>query len=414
MADPPISDPMQSTVPIAMDAATYAVRLVLIVGHVELYRWLRGRLASQGIRAGRWIAAAAAVIGVTLVFSSELMELDFDLLGMDRNPTFWRLLAGFWTAGFFGAYAMLNSWRLIRRMRQAWQTASRESLQHNSADVVEPTRREALATLAKTSLAVPFAFSGYGTFIARAAFEVRENEISFRNLPPDLDGLRIAQVTDIHAGPHLSSKQMRRIVEMANETKPQLAFITGDLVTKLGDPLEGCIDIFSKLKADSGIWGCMGNHEHFCESEDYVVDYGRKRGMEFMRQTTADLRFGQARLNLVGVDYQRKSRPYLEAAEQWVDPAAFNLLLSHNPDVFPTAAELGYDLTVSGHTHGGQVTIEIVEQHVNAGRFYTPYVAGAYNIDDKSLYVSRGVGTVNLPMRIGALPEITLLTLRRA
>lgn len=405
---------MQSTVPIAMDAATYAVRLVLILGHVELYRWLRGRLAAHGIRAGRWIAAAAAVIGVALVFSSELMELDFDPFGMDRNPTFWRLLAGFWTAGFFGGYAMINAWRLIRRMLSARETPSHEFRERDSAGARESSRREALATLAKASLAVPFAISGYGTFIARTAFEVRENEISFRDLPPDLDGLRIAQITDIHAGPYLSSTQMRRIVEMANETKPQLAFITGDLVTKLGDPLEGCIDIFSKLKADSGIWGCMGNHERFCEIEDYVVEYGRRRGMEFIRQATADLRFGDARLNLVGVDYQRKRRPYLEAAEQWVDPAAFNLLLSHNPDVFPKAAELGYDLTVSGHTHGGQVTIEIVEQHVNAGRFYTPYVAGAYNIGEKALYVSRGVGTVNLPMRIGALPEITLLTLRRA
>ena len=87
--------------------------------------------------------------------------------------------------------------------------------------------------------------------------------------------------------------------------------------------------------------------------------------------------------------------------------------MSHNPDVFPVAADLGYDLVVSGHTHGGQVTVEIVEQWANPGRFLTPFVAGEYRIRDSALYVSRGIGTVNLPMRIGALPEVTLLRLRR-
>ena len=91
-----------------------------------------------------------------------------------------------------------------------------------------------------------------------------------------------------------------------------------------------------------------------------------------------------------------------------------NLLLSHNPDVFPVAADLGYDLVVGGHTHGGQVTVEIVEQTLNVGRFFTPYVAGLYRKGASSLYVSRGIGTINLPMRLGARPEVALLRLRRA
>ena len=114
------------------------------------------------------------------------------------------------------------------------------------------------------------------------------------------------------------------------------------------------------------------------------------------------------------MDYQRKRDPYLLGAESLLNPGAVNLLLSHNPDVFPVAAELGYDLVISGHTHGGQVTLEIVEQRVNAGHFFTPYVVGKYVRDRSNLYVSRGVGCVNLPMRIGAWPEITLLTLRSA
>ena len=126
------------------------------------------------------------------------------------------------------------------------------------------------------------------------------------------------------------------------------------------------------------------------------------------------MRFGDATLSLGGVDYQWQTRPYLVGGGDLIEPGAFNLLLSHNPDVFPQAAKLGYDLVLGGHTHGGQVTVEIVEQWVNAGHFFTPYVAGDYHIGNAALYVSRGIGTVNLPMRIGALPEITLVRLKRA
>ena len=126
------------------------------------------------------------------------------------------------------------------------------------------------------------------------------------------------------------------------------------------------------------------------------------------------MRFGEATLNVSGVDYQRRHDPYLTGAEKWVKSGAVNLLLTHNPDVFPKAAELNYDLVLAGHTHGGQVTVEIVDQWVNAGRFFTPFVKGLYHLDRTSLYVSPGIGTVNLPMRIGALPEIALVRLRRA
>ena len=97
-----------------------------------------------------------------------------------------------------------------------------------------------------------------------------------------------------------------------------------------------------------------------------------------------------------------------------VVPGAANLLLSHNPDVFPVAVEKGYDAMLSGHTHGGQITVEILNQSLNLVRFATPYVKGLYRIDGRSCYVTAGIGTITMPVRIGALPEITLARLRRA
>jgi predicted MPP superfamily phosphohydrolase len=91
-----------------------------------------------------------------------------------------------------------------------------------------------------------------------------------------------------------------------------------------------------------------------------------------------------------------------------------NILLSHNPDVFPVAARQGYHLTLAGHTHGGQVAVEILDQTINPARFFTPYVRGLYRLDHRAAYVTRGIGTIGIPARIGVPPEITLIRLRKA
>jgi hypothetical protein len=317
------------------------------------------------------------------------------------------LLSSVWTFGLFGSYCVALACRMAGWLRPQPGPSLRPRSQKLS-------RREVVSGFAKVAVGAPFAVGAYGTFIGREQFELREVELAFPDLPASLDGLRIAQITDIHAGPYLSLKDVERVVDMANETRPHLSVVTGDLITAMGDPLEQTIDRLARLKADSGVWGCMGNHEDFTRSKGFTESYGGKRGVRFLRQQREALRFGDATLNLSGVDYQWQSRPYLVKAGELVEPGAFNLLLSHNPDVFPEAVGLGYDLVLGGHTHGGQVTVEIVEQWVNAGHFFTPYVAGAYHIGNSALYVSRGIGTVNLPMRIGALPEITLVRLKRA
>jgi predicted MPP superfamily phosphohydrolase len=135
--------------------------------------------------------------------------------------------------------------------------------------------------------------------------------------------------------------------------------------------------------------------------------------MHFLRHQSEPLRFGSATLNLAGVDYQPISKPYLPHAEALTRPDAFNVLLSHNPDVFPTAARKGFPLTIAGHTHGGQVRFEILRQDLNIVRFITPYYDGLYQENGSSIFVSRGIGTIALPARLGAPPEVALLRLCR-
>lgn len=397
---------MVETIPFALKAATRAAELFLVVAQVHfaalLYRYLKRRR----VRGAAVLSVAAGVGGLFLILISEMVTLHLEAYELSRSiPSPFHLASAVHVAGSFGAYAAYLGWRLAARL-------SGPSGEARSTGGF--SRRDLLDGAAKTAMVLPFVAGGYGTFIGRDDFEVRETELRVKGLSADLDGLRIVQISDIHYGPYLDRKDLRRVVGMANELRPQLAFLTGDFITRQGDPLKECLDEVAKLRADSGLWACLGNHEEFAQCSDLTEGYAAQKGIQVLRRRAQSLRFGDSKINLIGVDYQRQSRGYLKGVADLVDPAAFNMLLSHNPDVFPAAAAAGCDLTLSGHTHGGQITVEIVEQTVNPGRFFTPFVVGEYRIGEKAAYVTRGVGTVNMPMRIGAMPEIATLVLRSA
>ncbi|MBL8295627.1 MAG: metallophosphoesterase [Bryobacterales bacterium] len=272
-------------------------------------------------------------------------------------------------------------------------------------------RRQALQLVRTVTLAAPAAVLGYGVVVGRRDIQLREVEIPVRNLPKDLHNLKLVQVTDIHLGPFFEPRDLERAIAMANETRAQIALVTGDLVNARRDPLQQCLQILSRLKVDGPTLGCLGNHEIHAECEREATELGKRAGIDFLRFAARTLQFGGAKLNVAGVDYQRKFEPYLVGAETLTQPGMVNILLSHNPDVFPVAVSKGYDLTVAGHTHGGQITVEILGDSANFARFYTPYIYGRYERDGKNIYVSRGLGTVGVPARVGAPPEVSLIKL---
>jgi len=275
----------------------------------------------------------------------------------------------------------------------------------------DPERRTVLTLARQAIVAAPALTAVYGVVLGRFDVRVKEVRVRVPRLPKDLDGLRIAQLSDIHRGAFLSRAEVDRAVAMANELRPHLAVVTGDLITRRGDPLEDCVDSLAALRADAGVWGCLGNHEVYAGAVELATAYGARRGIRFLRRASQLLRFGQARLNLTGVDYQRMHLPYLEGCEELVRPDALNLLLSHNPDVFPVAAAKGFQVTLAGHTHGGQINVEILNDNVNLARFFTQYVLGLYEQNGASIYVTPGLGTVGVPLRLGAPPEVTLIRL---
>ena len=367
----------------------------------QFLAWAARRLPLGAMRIARWsVWAFQALMAAAFAVSFSFLE---NRLNLPARPTEVAGAAG--QTWFFGSTA---GYLLYRGL---WLLSNR-----TAGRTFDPTRRRMLHATGGALAAAPFALVGYGALVERLDFHVREIDIPISGLPADLDGLRLAQVSDIHLSAFLSEKDLARVIDSANELRPHLTLVTGDLITMAGDPLDTCLRQLARLRADAGILGCMGNHESYAQVADYTEREGARLGIRFLRKRAQQLRFGQAVLNVAGVDHQRSGRRdrYLPGAERMVLPGACNVLLSHNPDVFPVAVQKGYDLTVSGHTHGGQVTVEILNQSVNPARFYTPFVYGLYRQGNASAYVTRGIGTIGIPARVGAPPEIALLRLRKA
>jgi predicted MPP superfamily phosphohydrolase len=307
----------------------------------------------------------------------------------------------------------------------------------------DPSRRYFFRAASMAAGAAPFLGVMYGFAAERLNYQVRRVEIPIAKLPAALDGMKIAQISDIHLSGYMPRSQVRRAVDMTNDLGADLAVVTGDFITGAGDPLADCIDEVRRLRAALGVWGCNGNHEIYARAEDAAQQLFAQAGMKLLRHENVELTFRGASFNLIGVDYQRERTPggrkqrILEGADALVRRDMPNILLSHNPNSFNRAAEMGIELSLAGHTHGGQVQVEILDHRLSPARFITDYVAGQYarplfaaapdardarhewvSIDPQAamaqIYVNRGLGTVGAPVRLGVPPEITLIVLRRA
>lgn len=273
------------------------------------------------------------------------------------------------------------------------------------------SERRAFLTASTTALcAAPAAVLGSGV-IFRKDFHINEIDIPVPNLPKDLHGLQLLQLSDIHIGEFFSEQDVARVVDASNSLRPDLVFITGDLITTKWDPLDRCLLQLARLRSGSGLWGCLGNHELYSKVQNYTTAKARELGINFLRHEAVPLQFGQSRINLVGVDYPKHGERYLAGVEQLVANDSFNLLLSHTPDVFPVAAKQGFDLTLSGHTHGGQINLEVFGKNFNLVDLDTPYTRGLYNLGSSRIYVNSGLGTIGVPIRLGAPPEISVIRL---
>jgi uncharacterized protein len=406
------------------------------------YFWYRGfwRLSSNwgntALRVGgRVLCLALAVISAGAIVDGIRMGASHWIPRGNILPSF----VGMWfTCSFFGFLAV----KFVRGFERIWRwnaarlkaTAAKSADAPAKADdvVADPGRRYFFKAATAAAGAAPFLTAVYGFAAERLNYQVRRVEIPLANLPAGLDGMKIAQLSDIHLSGYISREDVRRAVDMANDLSADLSVVTGDFITGASDPLEECIAELRNLAAPLGTYGCNGNHEIYAKAEDSAQRLFTQAGMKLLRSENATINFRGAQLNLIGVDYQRERGPggrriqTLQGAEKLVRPDMPNILLSHNPNSFDRAAELGIELSLAGHTHGGQVQVEILDRRLSPARFITNYIAGLYSrplgktasanalTQPSHLYVNRGLGTVGAPVRLGVPPEITLITLRRA
>jgi len=306
----------------------------------------------------------------------------------------------------------------------------------------DPSRRTFFRTASVVAGAAPFLGVMYGFAAERLRYELRRIEIPLNNLPPELDGMQIVQLSDIHLSNYMTRESVRRAVDMANDVGADLAVVTGDLITGMHDSMWDCVEEARHLRAPLGVYGCNGNHEIYARAEDLAERLYQQAGMKLLRRENAIIHYKGGQLNLIGVDYEReraasgRKQQMLANFEPLVRRDMPNILLSHNPNTFNRAAELGIELSLAGHTHGGQVQVEILDVSLSPARFITDYIAGLYHrpllMPDQpkrmgetiklmpnapnglaALYVNRGIGTVGAPVRLGAPPEITHIVLRR-
>jgi predicted MPP superfamily phosphohydrolase len=300
---------------------------------------------------------------------------------------------------------LFGTWRVGRRLA-GWTTPDRTG--------ATATRRQFLGMVAT---ATPVLLTGAGVAYSRRQvreFRIRPLDVALPGLPPDLDGLRIALVADLHVGTFTSGHTMKRVVEETSRLDADLVLLPGDLINNALADLPDALDAVSNMQSRHGAYLCVGNH-------DLIED-----GAEFVRRVRArvPLLVNESRVvairgrpvQLLGLPWSSDEDVITNSVRQvarQVTPGAFPILLAHHPHAFDAAAAAGIPLTVSGHTHGGQL---MLTDAVGFGPLLYRYWSGLYRkpaADRAALVVSNGVGNW-FPVRSRAPAEIIDLTVRSA
>lgn len=233
-------------------------------------------------------------------------------------------------------------------------------------------------------------------------------EIFLDRLPKKLDGFKIIHLSDTHHSPFTSLEHIERVVKVANRLKPDIFLLTGDYVSHEREYIAPVAAVLGSLKAKYGVHACLGNHDHWTDAE-LVTHLFRGEGINVLVNEGFRLAARGASFWLAGVDDYMVGKTDVPAALRGSYPDEMKLLLAHNPIIFREAARVGVDLTLSGHTHGGQIKVRSDEKRILPKRRLK---AGLHTRRGSQIYITRGIGTVVVPMRYQCPPEISLLELR--
>lgn len=371
-----------------------------------------------------WLAVIATVVYVLFLFNaSPTTEIFKGHIIRPVDPRLHRVVMdGLWSVWLVGSWAgfvlVVIFWTVDQAARGAtWayvyirQTAAGDTRAGDPSAISLPSfaRRHFLRQTAIAISATPFAAAAYGLLYGRLDVEVTHQRIRLARLPKVFEGFRFVQLSDIHISPFMPADQIRRCVTITNGLKPDLIALTGDFVSWDPAAQDEVVRVLAGLHAPHGVFGCLGNHESITDTEQSITRLFAAQDIRILRQERASIQSNGEMFNLIGID---DSQPDLGVIKALVMPNVVNILLVHfiGGD-FERAVNFGIDLTLAGHIHGGQLSLESVRRGLSLGRLETPYVSGWFEKSGGQLYVNRGIGTTMLPIRLGARPEITVLEL---
>jgi predicted MPP superfamily phosphohydrolase len=395
----------------ALSFATFLAVSLAVLGGMHAYLWMR--LVRDPALPDPWRKLATALL-VLLAFA---LPVGMAALRLAPRP-FSRIvpiLAFTWLGVAFVLCCTVLALDLARAVAQGGSWLA-ELLARRPDPPTDPERRRFVArALAGGAVLAAGGAVAYAVRSATGPAEVTEVPVKLERLPAALSGLTIAQITDLHVGPSIREREVRRVVEQVNALRPDVVAVTGDLVDGSVRDLGRAVAHLGRLEARHGVFFVTGNHEYYSGAESWIAEL-RRLGVRVLRNERVAIGEPGASIDLAGINdwaagrFGASEAPDLERALAGRDPDRALVLLAHQPRGVGEAVRAGVELQISGHTHGGQ----IVPFNLLVGAVY-PYVKGLYeHVEDGRtgrVFVSRGTGYWGPPLRLGSPPEIAKIVL---
>ncbi len=297
----------------------------------------------------------------------------------------------------------------------------------------DPSRKSFLNNLALFMGSVPFFTLSYGVLRNPYRYKNYRDVVEIEGLPAALDGLKIVQISDIHAGSFFYKEPIKRAIEMINAEEADLVFFTGDLVNSKAEEMEPYIELFREIKAKYGVFSVRGNHDYgdyhrWNSDEARAANKERfeaihaEMGWELLKNEHRFLSINGEEVAVIGIENMSALPQFpkygdLAKASNGTSSSALRILLSHDPTYWEAGIIKEFkeiELTLSGHTHGFQFGIEIPGFiRWSPSQLMYKQWAGLYKEEKQYLYVNRGLGFLGYPGRVGILPEITSLVIKK-
>ena len=397
--------------------------LVIVIVAVEIYTFQ----AFKTISKNKWIRLSFLVVSIAVYINFFVTMLTYDR-GNGQTPQFQMAMGILLTFSIPKIVVIVflfgeDVYRFIIKLISVVSNGETKSI---------PNRRKFISQLALGVAAIPFMSFIYGIIQGKYNYKVIKYQLSFDDLPAAFDGYTITQISDIHSGSFTNREKIKYGVDLINEQQSDLLLFTGDIVNNKADEMDDWIDVFDKLVAKEGKYAILGNHDYGdymdwkspqekVDNFEKVKNIHKKIGFDLLLDEHRYIEKNGERIALLGVENWGKGFNQagdLEKASAGVQKEDFKILMSHDPSHWQEKVkqnDFNYHLTLSGHTHGLQMGIEIPGfLKWSPSQYVYKQWAGLYEEFGRFINVNRGFGYHAFPGRVGIWPEITVIELKKA